>query len=106
MKNYYFLWFIVFLLSGCAHYFEKNTETRFEKNIVKTESICLRKGTSLADSYAMDAENYRFGNVYSLVHKKYHIVNGCNQKGSDLQVVIKDEEKDVYRERKKEKKVV
>lgn len=96
MKNYNFLWFIVFLFSGCAHYFEKNSETRLEKNIVKTESICLRKGMSLAESSVMDAENYRFGNVYSLVHKKYHIANGCDQKGSDLQVVINDEEKEQW----------
>lgn len=84
------------LLSGCAHYFEKNSETRLEKKILNIDNICLRKGTSLADSTAMDAKNYRFGNVYSLVQKKHHIVNGCEQKLVGLQVVINDEEKEQW----------
>lgn len=93
MRNLFFNCLIAFFLTGCVHYFEKNSETRVERNIPKIQNICLRRGVSLADSEVMDSENYRFGSIYSLVQKKFNITNGCEQKTPDFQVVIYDYEK-------------
>ena len=97
MKKYFFIWiFISIILSGCAHYFQKNAETKLEENVFKIDNICIRKGTSLEDSIVLEVNDYKFGNIYNLVEKKYRITNACDQKKSDLQVVIIDQEKEQW----------